>query len=200
MWVDFYGAWATAYNPQERYNVYQDLSAKANFLRANASGMEEMLRFFDETDQMSTKMLDYMALNGIALIMVVLRVLKVLDFQKRMGLVTRTIANASTDLAHFAVLFSCIFALYSALAYITFGSSIIGFSTIPRSFNTCFSILLGEITVVEELFMHPSINAAVLFYYRYVPSWGDSTVTPWVAPWHAARGTPLSVWGVSVTA
>jgi len=168
VWWDFYATKALQYSPKERYEVYKDLNAKGNFLDENEDGMREMLSFFELTGSMSDQMLRYMGINGAALIFVVLRVLKVLDFQKRMGLVTRTISNAATDLAHFAVLFGMIFSCYACLAFIIFGSSIIGFSTLPRAFNTCFSILLGEITVVGELFHHPSIWSAILFYYSFI--------------------------------
>ena len=47
-------------------------------------------------------------LSTISLILMVLRLLKVLDFSPRMGLVTRTIAKAAIDLAHFLVLFGLI--------------------------------------------------------------------------------------------
>jgi hypothetical protein len=44
-----------------------------------------------------------------AVLLFVLRLLKALDFQPRMALVTRTISNAFTDLIHFIALFAIVF-------------------------------------------------------------------------------------------
>ncbi|GBG28878.1 Polycystic kidney disease 2-like 2 protein [Hondaea fermentalgiana] len=167
-WATFFTTWTLQYDPKERYNVYLDLDAEANFLATNETGMNEMLSFMVLSNQMSDQMGIYTALNGAALVLMVFRVLKVLDFQQRMGLVTRTISNAAVDLAHFAVLFFVVFSLYGSLAYIIFGSAIVGFSTLPRSLNSCFSILLGDISVIDELLVHPNVGAAVIFYYSFI--------------------------------
>lgn len=101
IWIRFYTAWAVTYDPQERYNVYLDLDAKGNYLKVNTTGLNDMFDMIIITDHLSTLIRTYLSLNGVALVLVVLRVLKVLDFQRRMGLVTKTIANSASDLAHF---------------------------------------------------------------------------------------------------
>jgi len=44
--------------------------------------------------------------SGTTVILFVFRILKALDFQPIMGVVTRTLWAASADMAHFVVLFS----------------------------------------------------------------------------------------------
>lgn len=168
VWLGVYLPSANSFQPKERYEAYIDFTSDARFTDTDSVGLSEMLAFFRESRALSNALSLYMSGSAVSLVLLVLRVLKMLDFQKRMGLVTRTLANASSDLAHFMVLFMIVFIVYSALAHIIFGSSIIGFSTFARALNTNFSILLGEIGVQEELFMHNSTFAAAVYYFSFI--------------------------------
>jgi hypothetical protein len=53
--------------------------------------------------------LRYYALNGINILLLLARLLRRLDFQPRLGVVTRSLARAGPDLAHFAVVFGLVF-------------------------------------------------------------------------------------------
>lgn len=85
-----------------------------------------------------------------------------------MGIVTRTIQNAASDLFHWMILFSMVFFLYVYMAFLIFGSSILSFSTVERSFQTCFGILLGEISVTNEMFNLPNRYSVYIFYYSFI--------------------------------
>jgi hypothetical protein len=50
-----------------------------------------------------------------------LRILKLLDFQPRMGTITRTFAAAAPDLFHFLIVWMLLFLSFAFLAHIVFG-------------------------------------------------------------------------------
>lgn len=66
------------------------------------------------------------------------------------------------------VLFMIILSLYACLAFIIFGSSISEFATLSDSFNSCFSILMGDLSVETHLFGSSSYIAALLFFYSFI--------------------------------
>jgi hypothetical protein len=113
-------------------------------------------------------MLLFMQVNGVALICTILRMLKFLDFQKRLGVVTRTVQYAFMDLFHFGILFSIVVAGYAVLGFVAFGSGIDSFSSFSNSFGTCFQLLMGDLDVSSALSSHPNQIVAVFYYYSYL--------------------------------
>lgn len=51
----------------------------------------------------------------------VLRVLKLMDFQPRLGLITRTFSEAAPDLLHFFLVWAIIFGALAFYAHVVFG-------------------------------------------------------------------------------
>jgi hypothetical protein len=78
-----------------------------------------------------------------AVILFVLRMLKALDFQPRMALVTRTISSAFSDLFHFLVLFSVIFIGYAFAGNQLFGHQFEGLSSLDNACQFLILILLS---------------------------------------------------------
>jgi hypothetical protein len=66
--------------------------------------------------------------NGVALLMMILRLLKNLDFQPRLGLVTRTLQIAIVNLTHFLAVFGAVFFTYSVFGFVAFGGELEQFS------------------------------------------------------------------------
>ena len=64
-----------------------------------------MLDTFDDARELSTLRQQYMTVNGVCMLLLVLRVLKCLDFQPRLALVTKTLEAAMNNLGHFMVVF-----------------------------------------------------------------------------------------------
>ena len=56
-----------------------------------------------------------------------------LHFSPRIGLVTRTIALASTDLAHFFAIFLLLGGGFSVIGHLNFGGDVDGFSSLWAS-------------------------------------------------------------------
>ena len=166
-WI-YYQQLASAFKPQHRFDVYQSLASEANFLNPKENEFGRMVSMFHDARTLSEVMSSYLIVNSVIFVCMLIRLLKMLDFQERIGLVTRTIKRASTDLLHFAVLFSLIFLGYAALAHLFFGNAILPFSTFGRAVNTCFEALLGEISVTQELYNLPNAFAAVVFFYSYI--------------------------------
>lgn len=65
-------------------------------------------------------------------------------FQPRLGVVSRTLAKCATDLAHFLVVLSVIFATASIIAYLVFGGVVQEWSTIGHAFQVCFNMLVFQ--------------------------------------------------------
>lgn len=68
--------------------------------------------------------LRYFALNGINILLLIARVLKLMDFQPRLGVVTRSLWLAGPDLIHFAIVAGMVFVGYAMMAHLIFGNAI----------------------------------------------------------------------------
>jgi hypothetical protein len=67
----------------------------------------------------------------------ILRILKLMDFQPRMGVLTRTLAAAAPDILNFFLLWALIFLGYAFMGHLIVGSSVesVGYyaSQVPSS-------------------------------------------------------------------
>lgn len=167
--------WATlavqaerSYGVAERYEVYRDIHAEGRFLQFNEGELEAMISSFRSTEAVAHRLNNYVTTSAIALILLISRLLKVLDFQQKIGIVTRTIQNAAIDLFHWLILFSLIFFSYAFMGYTVFGSAISEFSTVGSACNTCFAIIMGEIKVTEKLLQLPNYFATHVYYYSFL--------------------------------
>ena len=156
------------FSPKVNYRVYEDLRGYGNFLKFSENRLDEVLTMFDDAVYTAQLFGTYISINGFVFVLMLTRMLKVLDFQERIGIVTATIRNAGSDLAHFGLLFSMIFGGFSCLAHLFFGNSVLPFSTWERSMNTCFDLLMGDIGIREELFLLSNRLSAILFYYSFI--------------------------------
>lgn len=71
----------------------------------------------------------YFALNGINILLLIARLLKLMDFQPRLGVVTRSLWLAGPDLIHFAIVAGMVFVGYAMMAHLIFGNVIEKFAT-----------------------------------------------------------------------
>eukprot|EP00897_Mesotaenium_endlicherianum_P002771 jgi/Mesen1/2521/ME000160S01633 len=76
-----------------------------------------------------------------------LRVLKFLDFQPRMGIITRALAVAAPELYSFFLLLAVIFIIYSLQAHLVFGHSLDTYRSMATSMNTNFQLLISNTDV-----------------------------------------------------
>jgi len=80
---------------------------------------------------------------------VVSRFLKVFSYQPRLALVTSTLAQASTDIIHFGVVFMVVFAVYTVSGMMLFGQELESFAGLDRATSSVFQMLLGEFDYQE---------------------------------------------------
>ena len=134
LWWTFYFQGAKKFQANIRYDVYASLDSPANFLDLNvgpegcasADGsqcikgyyLDQANNMFEDVQLMANILLLYMTLNGINIILILLRILKLMDFQPRMGVVTRSLALAASDLFHFFFLAFIIYFGYAMMAHL----------------------------------------------------------------------------------
>ncbi|CAI5951939.1 unnamed protein product, partial [Closterium sp. NIES-64] len=86
----------------------------------------------------------YFALQGINLFFMMIRLLKVMDFQPYLGVITRSLALATPSLLHFFLLSFAVFFCFSMYGYLVFGGALEMFSTVLESMFSCFLLLLND--------------------------------------------------------
>jgi len=73
-----------------------------------------------------------------------LRLFKAFSAQPRLALVTDTLKQASSNLAHYLVVFTAIFFTYATMAVALFGREIERFATLDRAVPSTFRLLMGD--------------------------------------------------------
>ena len=106
------------YSPQKRWGVLENLNGEANFMKLNNEDAREYITFLEDTQELVDLRSKQSIINGVALLLLVLRLLKNLDFQPRLGLVTRTLSHAATNLGHFIMVFGLVFFSYSTMGHL----------------------------------------------------------------------------------
>ena len=151
MWFSYAWAMATAFAPSIHYKIYKNLAASAHITNLKVPNeMDEMASMFLEMKSLVTYFQMYMTLSGINIILMLGRILKLMDFQPRLGVITRTLALATADLAHFFVIFALVFVGYAFIGHVIFGYASEHFSDMTSSINSLFMNLLGDITYFME--------------------------------------------------
>mmetsp|Transcript_27128 Transcript_27128/g.48350 ORF Transcript_27128/g.48350 Transcript_27128/m.48350 type:complete len:1606 (-) Transcript_27128:382-5199(-) len=175
MWWIFVLTKANQFDIELRYDVYDSLRTPANMLKLAGeegqagAGFTAVQAAFGELQAIVDSLAWYYAINGINILFLIARVLKLMDFQPRLGVVTRSLALAGPDLAHFVLVCGMVFVGYAMMAHLIFGNNIQAFSSFGSSVDTCFEILLGEIGVNAELRSLTGLQglAGTLFFWSF---------------------------------
>ncbi|EKX32346.1 hypothetical protein GUITHDRAFT_121487 [Guillardia theta CCMP2712] len=117
--------------------------AKARRLRTNNQAEYDFLLLLDSVKAMASAEDMYAFFAGMSIVLFVFRMLKSLDFQERMGMVTRTIGRASSDLFHFLLLFMIVFVGYAIVGVFLFGHQYEGMSNLSGSFKSLAITILN---------------------------------------------------------
>jgi hypothetical protein len=157
------------YRPRHRYEVYADVNdAEARFLKLSSPNeLPQMLAAFATAEDMAQSFQDMHQLATVSIMCVLIRMLGSLDFQPRLGLVTRTLKKALVDLAHWGVVFLLVLIPFACLAWVNFGSDMKDFSTVGRSMYTMWNILFEGMSMVTPLLDKPNYIVVVLFFVFY---------------------------------
>jgi hypothetical protein len=174
-WFIFNTVMAPQFKPKIRYDVYDPMrlvnspDTQANWFRVtNLAKMQSLYSKFELIESVATWQNYYIGINGVSFIIMIFRTLKMLNFQPRVGVVTRTLDEAAGDLVHFIIVFAIITIGYAIVGHLNFGHAIEAFSTIPLSLNTCAEMLLGEIGMNEQLIEQSFIIPPLLFFWSYI--------------------------------
>ena len=66
----------------------------------------------------------YISTSGANLFLFLMRIFKLLDFQPRIGILTRTISRALEDLMHFVLLMTVVLFMYTMMGNILLGPTV----------------------------------------------------------------------------
>eukprot|EP00271_Cylindrocystis_brebissonii_P004619 TRINITY_DN163_c0_g1_i2.p1 TRINITY_DN163_c0_g1~~TRINITY_DN163_c0_g1_i2.p1 ORF type:complete len:949 (-),score=88.15 TRINITY_DN163_c0_g1_i2:709-3555(-) len=153
MWIYHVVGQANDFQAHVKYNIYRTLPGDFFQLLTPADGdykstseLGEALKVFKNVDDMISLNKIYFSLQGINCFLMVLRVLKFMNFQPRMGVITRTLAKAANSLFHFLILISVMFLGYALFGYIAFGQYLEQFRSIPVALNTLLNAVNGDDT------------------------------------------------------
>jgi len=106
--------------------------------------MEPYSRLFKEFTDLAQKDRTDSVMSAIFPMCLLLRLFKAFSSQPRLALITNTLAVAATDLAHFLIVFLCVFVSYAVMGTVCFGQEDQNFSTLDRSTMSCFRCLMGD--------------------------------------------------------
>lgn len=108
------------------YDVYKDLDADPfpTATADNDAGLKRAVETFERVDQYIVLLSWYFALNGIAILMHITRLLHLMHFHPRLGVVTRSLVVAMPDLFNFLLVAGVVFTGSGSLAYSLAQSSV----------------------------------------------------------------------------
>ena len=115
LWLEILRQTQSVELSRDAFPVLEDPQAGARVFTVDTMKEEAYLHFNKQIYSLASLMRQYTAAASVSIIFFVFRLLKALDFQPIMGIVTRTLWAASYDMAHFVVLY----------ALITFGFAIL---------------------------------------------------------------------------
>uniref|UniRef100_A0A7S0YB92 Polycystin cation channel PKD1/PKD2 domain-containing protein n=1 Tax=Polytomella parva TaxID=51329 RepID=A0A7S0YB92_9CHLO len=153
MWRMYIRYHANSFTMNVRYDVYSSLNTPANMLALNNGGDQLALvnDHINRVKEIVTLLNWYYTLNGISILLLLARILRRMDFQPRLGVVTRSLWLAGPDLIHFGIVAGMVFVGYAMMGHLLFGNAIDDFSSFGDSINCCFQLLLGDIDVNNSL-------------------------------------------------
>jgi len=141
LWVT-YGDMAWKFEMKDSYPGVNDPFAGMRYFQTNATQEIEFLDFMDDVSALGNIVRSYNELVGMSIILFVVRVIKNLDFQEQLGLISRTIVAAIPNIAHFMVLFMLVFFGYAVVGHIMFGHLFADCSTLQDSMRFLFMDML----------------------------------------------------------
>lgn len=91
-----------------------------------------------------------------------------MDFQARLGLVTRTLGRAFIDLGHFVALFAFVFMGYACCGVLLFGHQMQKFSTLYESVIECLMIVLTLDAPYTDMVRSSDTGTTAFFFFSFI--------------------------------
>jgi hypothetical protein len=113
-------------------------------LEDDESGIQALGQMVTTINDLSDFITLYFCVQGLVLLLMVVQLLKLFEFQKHLNITSKTLSRAGPDLLHFMVIFFFTLTCSAMVAHLMLGSLEETFSTITNAFNFHFEIILGE--------------------------------------------------------
>ena len=127
-------------------------------LPTDESGIEKLGQTMMTILQLSDILTSYFTISGISLLLMVLRSLKMVDFQRHLDLTVRTLSRSSLDLLHFLIIFFISLFLSTMIGHVMLGTTEEALSSFDKGFNFHFEMMLGSsLDIVGRLFADRSV-------------------------------------------
>ncbi|GJP51052.1 hypothetical protein CLOM_g10222 [Closterium sp. NIES-68] len=171
MWFIISVQLAGSFQVQPRYNIY--VTGDSPFvwqLHYPPVGYDEAQAVYSSVRNLVQWRSILVSLQGINVFLFLLRLLKLMDFQPRIAILTRTMAAAFPALVHFFLLWAIMFIGFSLYAYVVFGRTLEQFSTVAMSMVSCFLILINDNSTGYFFIQLEGWNltAAIIFWIAYI--------------------------------
>ena len=160
-WVR-YARNAARFDPDAHYTGQADADAFGRILRASPA-LASAQRQFHHAETLADLAHEHVQAVVFATVLMACQLIKALDFHPRVGIVSRTIANAKEDLLYFCVIFLLLLFLYAWLGTLLYGNTREEFADVSASSITMLQALCG---MYEDDSEAEPVN--VLFYWSYM--------------------------------
>lgn len=139
---------------------------------------KRILRTFEKTEGNGYVKLQFVAsvdevfgyLMAFLIFISILKFIKLLRFNKRMGVLYSTLQQCSKDLKSFFLVFGIIYFAFVQMFYLVFGVTLQGFKDFITSTETAFSIMRGVFDFEEICLASPLLGPIMFFVYALVTS------------------------------
>ncbi|CAI5983995.1 unnamed protein product, partial [Closterium sp. NIES-65] len=171
IWVVLW-RYVEAFDMQPRYDIYYTLLEMPRYWAVPnpPTGFISATQAFADLRNIINLRAVYFALQGINVFFMMIRLLKVMDFQPYLGVITRSLALATPSLLHFFLLSFTVFFCFSMYGYLVFGGTLELFSTVSESMFSLFLLLINDNGSAYFLQRLESWNliAAMLFFLMFI--------------------------------
>ncbi|CAI5990860.1 unnamed protein product [Closterium sp. NIES-64] len=171
LWVVLW-RYVSTFDMQPRYNIYYSLFETPRYWAVPnpPTGFISAIQAFADLRNIINLRAVYFALQGINVFFMMIRLLKVMDFQPYLGVITRSLSLATPSLLHFFLLSFTVFFCFSMYGYLVFGGAMELFSTVLNSMFSLFLLLIndnGSAYFLQRLESWDLI-AAMLFFFMFI--------------------------------
>mmetsp|Transcript_53309 Transcript_53309/g.111263 ORF Transcript_53309/g.111263 Transcript_53309/m.111263 type:complete len:717 (-) Transcript_53309:1437-3587(-) len=173
-WIEL-NLMSSAITLSSSYPILANLDAPARPFLTIPESEFDLLTLVDKLRNLCQIKNRFAALNVLSTLLFIARVLKILDFQPRMALITRTLRQAGVDLVHFLLLFVVFLGGYSVIATLLLGGQLQEFNGLDTAAVSLFFLCLGwepkyapMLAAIETRQSSFAVLSFQLFYWSFI--------------------------------
>lgn len=147
MWIYVVFGVSSTFEMKGTFEVYVDLEKRARpfTLARGGAGLHEARDAIAELERAIDFFDTYQAIHGFVFLLVVARIVRACHFQPRLGIITRTLSAAASDLAHYGAVLGTVFFACSIVSYALLGGHAEQFSTFGHAVHVNFNMLAFQV-------------------------------------------------------